>query len=534
VGGSAKRFYWLRHSIRGRLVNKGVIKNSDSHSEFPTHPTVVHMLQDSIARFPDNEAIVFEKSRLTYSDLAYEIKVLSNTLADLGARGERVAIVMSNGPGIVIALFAAYVAGAQAVPLNPDYSERELDQILRDAEALVVICGEAQYSRLGALLDRSARNAALVLPESFGMTGRGGQQQHPFSAPSASDLAMLQYTGGTTGRSKGVSLSHHNVAINVSQREALIPTALGAERILCVTPLYHAYATAMALYPALSSGGALVIQARFKPEHVFDAIENERITLFAGAPSIYNALVGHLEFEKRNLSSLRASFSGSAPLSVEVLQKWENVSGAPIVEGYGLTEASPILTFNPRNGVRKIGSVGVPAPGTTVEIVDSDQGVEVLGRNRLGEVRARGPQLMAGYRNLPEESAHVIRDGWLYTGDLGELDDDGYLFIRGRKKEMVIVGGFNVYPREIEEVLFAHAATLDCAAIGVPDPYRGEVIHAFLVARPGVAVSAEEVSAHCANNLVRYKLPAQIHFVDAIPRTAVGKVDRARLAQYRA
>jgi long-chain acyl-CoA synthetase len=494
-------------------------------------PTAVHMLQDSIKRFPDNEAVVFENVRLSYSDLAYEITALADRLGKLGVRGERVAIVMSNGPGVVIALYAVYLAGAQAVPLNPDYTERELDAILSDAQVVATLCGEVQYRRLGQLFDRAARTPALVLSDSFEGKHRPATHSLDFPMPAATDLAILQYTGGTTGRSKGVMLSHKNVAINILQREALIPMIAGDERILCVTPLYHAYATAMALYPALSSGGTLVIQARFKPEHVFDAIERERITLFAGAPSIYNALVGHPDFAKRNLSSLRASFSGSAPLSVEVLQKWQSGSGAPILEGYGLTESSPILTFNPRYGIRKVGTVGVAAHDTTVEIVSTETDGLVLGKNRLGEVRARGPQLMVGYRNLPDETAAAIKDGWLYTGDLGEIDDDGYLVIRGRKKEMVIVGGFNVYPREIEEVLFSLPATLDCAAVGVPDAYRGEVVHAFMVVRPETKPTAEEVLAYCAENLVRYKVPAKIHFVDALPRTAVGKVDRSQLAR---
>lgn len=508
-------------------------RGCDVKSRAEATSTVVHMLQDSVARFPDHEAVVFESVRLTYRDLAREIAILANKLRDLGAEGERIAIVMSNGPGIVIALFAAYAAGAQAVPLNPEYSERELDQILCDAQVMMSLCGEAQYRRLGPLLDRAAKKPALILPESFKPTHDTESHSVSFPAPSASDLAILQYTGGTTGRSKGVMLSHQNVAINVFQREELIPMMQGEERILCVTPLYHAYATAMALYPALSSAGTLVIQPRFKPEQVFDVIERENITLFAGAPSIYNALVGHPDFEKRNLSSLRASFSGSAPLSVEVLQRWQSVSGAPILEGYGLTESSPILTFNPRNGVRKIGSVGVAVSQTDIEIVSADESGQVLGKNQIGEVRARGPQLMVGYRNLPNETAAAIRDGWLYTGDLGEIDDDGYLYIRGRKKEMVIVGGFNVYPREIEEVLFSLPATLDCAAVGMPDQYRGEVVHAFLVIRPEANITADEVLAHCATNLVRYKVPAKIHFVDALPRTAVGKVDRAQLARIR-
>lgn len=491
-------------------------------------PTVVHMLQDSVARFPDNEAVVFGQARLTYRELANEIICLAKKLSELGSRGDRVAIIMPNGPAIVIAIYAVYAAGMQAVPLNPEYTKRELSEILNDADVLVALCGEVQYARVGDLLDSIGRRSAMPLPDRPQLAASGQMPMLP--VPKLADAAKLQYTGGTTGRSKGVILTHANVAVNVLQREALIPMNRGKERILCVTPLYHAYATAMALYPALSSGGALIILPRFKPELVCEAIERERITLFAGAPSIYYALVGHPEFEHRDFSSLSASFSGSAPLPLEVLQKWQSITGAPILEGYGLTESSPILTFNPRYGVRKAGSVGVAAPHTTVEIVSPDDRKEVLESHEIGEVRAKGPQLMAGYRNLPHETSAAIRDGWLYTGDLGELDDDGYLFIRGRQKEMVIVGGFNVYPREIEEVLFALPCVQDCGVVGVSHPYRGEVLCAFLVLDPGVAVTESEILKYCQENLVRYKVPAAVHFVHTLPRTAVGKLDRATLS----
>ena len=493
-------------------------------------PTVLEMLQDSAIRFPENEAVVFENIRLTYRQLVAEIADLASRLSKLGAKGQRVAIVLPNGLDIVVAIYAVYAAGAQAVPLNPDYTEREISEILQDADVLVTLCGRAQYDRVGQQLDTMSKNHAIVLALSPSGSVDTEQPLCEFTLPSPADLAKLQYTGGTTGRSKGVMLTHENVAVNVLQREALIPMRQGVERILCVTPLYHAYATAMALYPALSSGGALVLQSRFKPEQVFDALEREHITLFAGAPAIYYALVSHPLFERCNLSSLSASFSGSAPLSLDVLERWQSVSGAPILEGYGLTESSPILTFNPRYGVRKPGSVGLAALNTLIEIVDPVETDKVLGCNQVGEIRARGPQLMAGYRNLPQETAAMIRDGWLYTGDLGELDEEGYLFIRGRKKEMVIVGGFNVYPREIEEQLFMMAGVQDCAVVGVKDAYLEEVLHAFIVVRPGSALTKADVFERCEQNLVRYKVPKHVHFVETLPRTAVGKLDRARLS----
>ena len=492
--------------------------------------TVSSMLRDSAAQFPEREAVVCGDVRLHYMELSRAATALAGTLRRSGAAGERVAVLMGNGAAIVVALYGIWEAGAQAVPLNPEYTERELTEILADADVHTVVCGSPQRARLGALLERSARSALLVIDDADvrRLVDEGALPGLPPPAPDS--LAIVQYTGGTTGRSKGVMLTHRTVAVNVLQRDAAIPMEPGRERVLCVTPLYHAYATAMALFPALSSGGTLFILGRFKPEPLFHVIERERITLFAGAPSIYNALVAHPDFERRDLSSLSASFSGSAPLAVDVLERWQRVSGAPILEGYGLTEASPILTFNPRHGTRKPGSVGPAVGATEIEIVDPVEGTRILARGSVGEVRARGPQLMVGYRNRPAETQDMVRGGWLYTGDLGELDEDGYLFIRGRKKEMVIVGGFNVYPREVEEVLFTLKGVQDCGVIGVRDSYRGEVLQAFIVRDPGGALAAEDVLAHCARNLVRYKVPARVSFIDTMPRTTVGKLDRIALA----
>lgn len=493
--------------------------------------TVSSLLRECTERYADAEAVVCGGLRLRYRDLQRAVTGLAVRLSQGGAGGQRVAVVMGNGAAIVVALHAVWEAGGQAVPLNPDYTERELTEILEDAEVHAVLCGEDQHARLGPLFERCSRTPPMVLGDDAVRQLAGENPGVPaLPLPDADSVGIVQYTGGTTGRSKGVMLTHRSLAVNVLQREAAIPMEHGRERILCVTPLYHAYATAMALFPALSSGGTLVILPRFKPEPVFDAIEQERITLFAGAPSIYNALVAHPEFQRRDLSSLSASFSGSAPLAVEVLERWQRVSGAPILEGYGLTEASPILTFNPRHGLRKAGSVGPAVGATEVEIVDAADGTRVLPVGSVGEVRARGPQMMVGYRNRPQETQVMLRDGWLYTGDLGELDADGYLFIRGRKKEMVIVGGFNVYPREVEEVLFTLKGVRDCGVVGVKDSYRGEVLHAFVARDGATPLAADEVLSHCARNLVRYKVPARVDFVEAVPRTTVGKLDRPALA----
>ncbi|VTY37553.1 Long-chain-fatty-acid--CoA ligase [Xylophilus ampelinus] len=489
-------------------------------------PTVSSMLRESAARFSRKEAVVCGDLRLCYADLLRAATALAGTLLRRGAAGERVAVLMDNGAAIVVALYGIWEAGAQAVPLNPECTERELNEILVDADVHSAVCGAAQHARLGALLERGGRWPLLVIDDADvqRLIEEGSRPSLPPPAPDS--LAIVQYTGGTTGPSKGVVLTDRNVAVNVRQRDAAIPMEEGRERILCVAPLYHSYATAMALFPALSSGGTLVILARFKPESVFDAIERERITLFAGAPPVFDALWAHPELERRDLSSLSASFSGLAPLAVDVLERWQRLSGAAILEGYGLTEASPVLTFNPRHGTRKPGSVGPAMRATEIEIVDPADGKRILARGSVGEVRARGPQLMVGYHQCPVETQDRARDGWLYTGDLGELDEDGYLFIRWRKEELVIVGGFDVNPREVEEVLRTLTGVEDCGVIGVRDNHRGDILQAFVVRHSVAPLTIDDVPAHCTRSLVRHKVPSYLGFVDAMPRTTVGKLDR--------
>jgi long-chain acyl-CoA synthetase len=285
----------------------------------------------------------------------------------------------------------------------------------------------------------------------------------------------------------------------------------------------------MCLHLAAYCRGALVILPRYRPELAIAALAAERITAFAGGPTVFTGMLAHPDLAAARFPSLRVSYSGSAPLPEEVLRRWEAATGCPILEGYGQTEAGPVLSFNPQDGRRKPGSVGIAVPGTAIEIVDTTTGTTVLPVGERGEIRASGPQIMRGYRNLPEETAAALREGWLYTGDIGELDGEGYLFIRDRKKDMAIVGGYNVYPREIDEVLFAHPDVLEVAAIGVPDAYRGEIIRAFVVPRPGRRPSGEELLAHCRANLAKYKVPASIELVAALPKTSVGKIDKKAL-----
>ncbi|MBL8661269.1 MAG: AMP-binding protein [Candidatus Odyssella sp.] len=495
-------------------------------------PTVVHMLGEAAARAPRREALAMGGERLTYEEYARCAAGLAAELKALGAAGQRVAFVLGNSPDICIAYFGAHAAGAQAVPLNPLYTARELEQMLGDAAPAAVFYEAA----VAAAVEPVA--AKLGIPHRW-LVGGGGRRltawrneaglDGKLPLPDPDSLATLQYTGGTTGRAKGVNLTHRAYAMNISQREALMPSRPDVERILCVMPLFHVYASHVCLHTAAYARGTLVILPRYHPEETASALAGERITIFAGAPTIYTSLLGYEGFARADLASLHYSVSGSAALPATVLAQWEARAGTPIVEGYGQSEAGPVLTYNPLHGVRKPGSVGVPVPDTEVQIVDLESGARVLGAGEKGEIRARGPQIMQGYRNLPKETAETLRGGWLYTGDIGEFDADGYLYIRDRKKEMVIVSGYNVFPREIEIVLYQHPAVREAGVIGAPDSYRGEIVKAYVSLKPGAAATADDLLAHCKANLAKYKIPSVLEIVADLPKTAVGKIDKKQL-----
>ncbi len=488
------------------------------------HPTVVHMLADAAARTGDRVALVDGDRQLTYRDYLACVAGFARELIELGAAGERVALVLGNSLDMAVAMFAVHAAGAQAVPVNPIYTARELKHILDDAAPVVVLHDPAVTSLL-ADIDAEHRI------EIGGETGRrldrwaGGASELP-PLPDPDGLASLQYTGGTTGLPKGVIATHRQMATNISQREALLPTRTDGERILCVMPLFHVFAVSMCLHLAAYCRGTLVIQSRYHPETVLKALRDDGVTVLPGGPTIFNGLMAHPDFAAGEFPDLRICYSGSAPLPEQTLRKWEAATGCAILEGYGQTEAGPVLTYNPDDGVRKAGSVGVALPETDLQVVDVETGSRVLGVGEQGEIRARGPQIMSGYRNRPDATAEALRDGWLYTGDIGEFDSDSYLYVRDRKKDMAIVGGYNVYPREIDEVLHGHPDVLEAAAVGVPDDYRGEVIKAGVVLKMGAHANAERVLDHCRSNLAKYKVPMAIEIVAELPKTAVGKIDK--------
>jgi len=498
-------------------------------------PTVVHLLADSSARFSDTIALVFGSHSLSYAEYLRCVSGFAGELVRNGARGSRVALVCANSLDLPIAMFGAHAAGAQAVPINPSYTERELSYILRDADPVAIVYDAEVAGKVEPLAAALGINHTVRIG---GETGRRldvwrheADQRLPQPWPAPDDLATLQYTGGTTGRPKGVNINHRQMAVNISQREAALPTRPGDESVLCVMPLFHVFAVAMCLHLCAYCGGRLVIMPRYRPEIVLDLVATQKITRLPAGPTVFIGLLSHEKFAATNFSSLRCAYSGSAPLAEETLRQWSAETGTTILEGYGQTEAGPVLTYVREGGPLKVGSVGPPLPQTLIEIVDVETGTTVLGVGEIGEIRARGPQIMCGYRNRPTETAAALRDGWLYTGDIGELDAEGYLYIRDRKKDMVIVGGYNVYPREVDEVLFTHPAVKEAATTGAPDHYYGETVRAFVVLKHGAQISSNELIEYCKKNLAPYKIPSQIYLVDTLPRTAVGKIDKLALRE---
>jgi len=491
-----------------------------------TFPTVVHMLARAASIHPDKEALVCGDDRLTYAQYAGAVSTFADELTGLGASGGRVALILPNSTDFAIAAFASLAAGAQTAPLNPLYTAHELGEILQDCRPDVVLVASEAMNKIAALSDRLDLGTVIEIGPQVRSLRDGATEPAPdMPLPSPDALGILQYTGGTTGKPKGVDITHRATATNVSQRQAIVP--IGADdRLLVMTPLYHVYASSMGLFAAAYAAGTLVILPRYTPEIALTTIGRERISFFAGSPTIYHGLLAHPLMDGTDFGNLALCFSGASALPAETLAEWERRTGSVICEGFGQTETGPVIAANPRDGVRKAGSVGVILPETEVQIVDPVDGVTPCPPGANGEIRVRGPQLMTGYRNRPGETAQTIRDGWLYTGDIGFIDEDGYLAISDRKKDMVIVSGFNVFPREIEETLYSCPGVREAAAFGVPHTRKGEAIHVHVVA-PGVTVNA--IEAFLAERLTRYKIPSCVEIVSELPKTPIGKVDKAAL-----
>ncbi len=540
---------------------------------YPAIP-LQQFLSDTAARHPQALAIVFGgvvahrllEASLTYAELDRLADRFAAGLQSLGVRkGDRVALLLPNCPQFVIAFYGALRAGAVVVPCNPLYTAPELRQQLADsgAETLVALSrlhGIVRAARAGTpirnVIVANIKEHFPPLLRTLFTVARERREGHRTSLDPAAgerwfgdvlsvgdavrqvdvrpeDTAVLQYTGGTTGVPKGAVLSHRALVANVVQVRAWSPgVEEGRERGVTVMPLFHVYGLTVLMGVAVLTGSAMVLIPRFDLEHVLLAIQRHRPRTFAGAPRIYVAAASAPRLARYDLRSVEVFASGSAPLPVEVQTRFEQLAGGGrVLEGYGLTEAAPVTHSTPRQGKRKLGSIGIPIPDVDAKIVDLETGTRELTVGEAGELVVRGPNLMDGYRNRPDETALVLRNGWLYTGDIARLDEDGYFYVVDRKKELIIVSGYNVYPREVEEALYAHPAVLEAAAIGVPDLERGEVVKAFVVLRPGASATAEELRTSCAASLARFKVPAEIEFRSDLPKSMVGKVLRRQLAE---
>jgi long-chain acyl-CoA synthetase len=517
-------------------------------------------LEANAQRFPRRVALEFLGRSLTYRELWREVEAFAKGLQEAGLRpGDRVAIMLPNSPQFVIAFYGTLLAGGVGVNVNPMYTPRELRHQLQDAgvQALVILDQLLpRYQEVKAevpvrLLVRTGIQDYLPFPKNLLyplMLRRKGQAPKALEgipwraflkrgrpepvAVDLDDLALLQYTGGTTGLAKGAMLTHRNLSSNALQVRAWIPDFReGEEVVLGAIPFFHVYGMTVAMNLALLGAAKLVLLPRPEIGPIVEAIEKHRVTLFPGVPTLYVAFNNFPGIEKRDLKSVRACISGSAPLPLEVAERFEKLTGAKLVEGYGLTEASPVTHCNPLYGERRLGSVGLPLPGVDAKVVD-EEGKEVpLGE--VGELIVKGPNVMKGYWNRPDETQKALKDGWLFTGDLARMDQDGYFYIVDRKKDMIIAGGYNIYPREVEEVLYGHEAVQEAAVVGVPDPYRGETVAAFIVLKEAYRgkVTEKDIEAFCRANLAAYKVPRIIQFRDSLPKSSVGKTLKRELTK---
>lgn len=529
--------------------------------------TIPQLLERTLARHADATALIYMNRRYTYRELADEVRRMATALADLGVeRGSRVAIQLPNLPQTVISYYAVLSLGAVAVMTNPMYVAREIEHQWNDADCRVAIVADFLYEqRIRSIRERLpvrhyivagiaeylefplnllapiklrwsnpplvARRRYVGEVHRFRDLVRGAQKVAPEVPRVPDDVAMIQYTGGTTGVSKGALLTHRNLTANVQQIRSWFTSLRDGEEVwLGSLPFFHIFGVTVAMNFPLSVGAALVLMPDPRDiAGVVRSIERQRVTVFPGVPAQFNAINQYAGIDRADLTSLRACVSGSAPLADAVLARFEELTGSKMVEGFGLTEASPVTHCTPLLGARKVGSIGLPLPGTDARIVDLKDSTRTLPPGKEGELVIRGPQVMSGYWQRPDDTEEAIRDGWLHTGDIAVSDEEGFFRIAGRKKDMIIAGGYNIYPDEIDQVLMSHPDVSESATIGIPDARRGETVMSFIVRLPGKKLSASEVVAFARERLAAYKVPRVIEFREDLPRTTVMKVLRREL-----
>lgn len=503
--------------------------------------SVPDMLLATTKIYREKKAIHFYGKEWTYEELTQQVYAFASGIQEQGLeKGDRVAIMLPNCPHYVISYYGTLLAGGIVTQVNPMLVGRDLAHLLGDAGAETIIIYDPLLPVLQQVIDQTAIRHIITVnfPEEGSSNNnrvnftdflrRAKKPPEPVSIDPAEDVAVLQYTGGTTGRSKGAMLTHRNVVANVTQVREYFKDVIepGNERYLTVIPLFHVFGMTSCMNLSILVGGMNIMLPRFELEEVLETIKALRPTSFPGVPTMYVALTNHPRAEEYGIDSIKVCNSGSAPMPLELMRSFEAKTGATILEGYGLSESSPVTHCNPNFADRKPGSIGIGIPSTDYKIVDLAEGTEEVPVGELGELVVRGPQVMKGYWNMPEETEQALRDGWLYTGDIARMDEDGYVYIVDRKKDLIIASGYNIYPRDVEEVLYEHPAVMEAVVVGVPDEYRGETVKAVLVLKEGKTVTDEEIIAYCRDHLAPYKVPRIVEFRDELPKTNVGKILR--------
>ena len=547
--------------------------------EIPDYPVTQNLI-NAAEEYPDRPALIFGNvveplgnmlmdATISYGELLDLTYRFAAALQDFGVeRGDRVAVHLPNCPQFIIAYYATLMIGGIVVPCNPTYVEREIEHQLSDSGAETIVTLSLTYPRVKAIREQTGLKQVIVtnikeyfpglLKFLFTLTKEkkeghyqdisGDANTYWFqdvlsSAPERpadgdvdmEDAAVLMYTGGTTGIPKAAQLTQRNVQANAVQIHAWLPRMRqGKDSILTSLPLFHCYGMTTCMNLAILAAGSMILIPNPRVMlHILKSINAHHPTLYPGVPAMYVAINNYPEIEDFDVSSIRACISGAAPLPVEVQQKFQQLTGARLVEGYGLSEATPVTHANPIFGENRIGTIGLPFPNTDAKIVDAETGEEDLAPGEVGELVVQGPQVMKGYWRMPTETANTLRDGWLHTGDLSRMDEDGYFQIVDRKKDMILgAGGYNIYPREVEEVLYEHPKVKECAVVGVPvSVEKGERVKAFVVLKQGETASEEDLLAFCRENLAPYKVPRFIEFRDDLPKTMVGKILRRVLLE---
>lgn len=554
----------MEHRPWFKYYDKGV---PHSLAPYPEH-TLHTFLENSARDFPNHTAILFKGHRVTYRELNEATDRLAAALAALGVKkGDRVVIFMPNSAQFVISYYAILKAGGIVVATNPLYSPREMEHQFNDCGAEIALVMSNFYHRVKEVQPKTPLKRLIVtnikeyLPpvlrllftlakekkDGHRVELRDGDlwfqdllrqytpDQRPQLEIGPDDIALFQYSGGTTGLSKAAVIPHRALVANTLQIKAwLVDNQPGKEVYLAAIPLFHVYGMVAVMSICIALAGALVMVPN--PRDIADLLDNinkYHPTIFMGVPTLFNAINNHPDVQagKVNLRSIRACISGSAPLLLETKKRFEALTGGKLAEGYGLSEAPTATHCNPMYGLNKEGSIGLPFPDVDCKIVSLDDGVTELGVGEIGELVLTGPQLMRGYWQMPTETANALREGWLYTGDIARMDEDGYFYIVDRKKELIKASGFQVWPREIEEVLATHPKVQEVGVAGIPDPYRGETVKAWIVLKPGETATPEEIREWCQDKLAKYKIPTHIEFRTELPKTMVGKVLRRVLVE---